>query len=63
MKTSWKQFYRNMIVGIVYSAMWYYVFYKIFNSFWIPTILTNIIGFFVCRYYIFKEGKTNEKSQ
>jgi len=63
MKTFWRQFWRNMFIGIVYSAMWYYVFYKIFDSFWIPTILTNIVGFFIGRYFIYKEGKTNEENK
>lgn len=56
MNNFWKQFIRNMIIGAVYAALWYYVFYRIFDSFWLPTILTNIIGFFVGRYWIFKEG-------
>jgi len=63
MKIFWKQFWRNMFIGIIWSAVWYYIFYRIFNNFWIPTILTNVIAFFVCRYWIFKEGKTNEENQ
>ena len=64
MNTFYKQFIRNMAIGITYSALWYYIFYKIFESFWWPTILTNIVAFFVGRYYIFRETsgvKLNEK--
>ena len=57
MDVAWKQFWRNMVIGIIYSAVWYYGFYYWFKGFWIPTILTNIIGFFLGRYFIFKEQK------
>ena len=55
MKTIYKQFARNMLAGIVYSAVWYFGFFIWIKGFSIPTILTNIIGFFVGRYWIFRE--------
>jgi hypothetical protein len=45
-----------MIVGTIYAAIWYYGFFLWIKGFWIPTILTNVIGFFIGRYWIFKEG-------
>ena len=63
MSIFWKQFCRNMLVGTIYSALWFYVFYKIFDNFWIPTILTNTVGFFIGRYFIYKEGRINETKE
>jgi len=56
MKIFWKQFWGNMLLGIFFSAIWFYVFYKLFEGFWLPTICTNLVGFFILRYWIFKEG-------
>tara|TARA_Y100000310_G_C20359572_1_gene658315 strand:+ start:536 stop:733 length:198 start_codon:yes stop_codon:yes gene_type:complete len=56
MNAFWKQFWRNMAFGTAFAAVWYYGFYIWIEGFWIPTILTNLIGFGVGRYWIFKEG-------
>jgi hypothetical protein len=55
--TPLQQFCRNFIFGVMISGFWYYVGYRFFNSFWIATILTNILTFFIGRYVVFKEGK------
>ena len=54
--TFWKQFMRNMWIGVAYSSLWYYGFFIWIKSFIVATILTNIIAFYVGRYYIFREG-------
>jgi len=56
MKTFWKQFWRNMLVGTLFSAIWYYGFFVWLKSFWLSTILTNLIGFVLGRYWIYREG-------
>ncbi len=60
MKIFWKQFWRNMIIGIVFSLLWYYGIFIWTGSFWVATILTNVIGFFVGRYWIFREGEKSK---
>ena len=55
MKTVTKQFIRNMVVGTFYSLFWYGS-YRLIPSFWFATIVTNTLGFFAGRYWIFREG-------
>lgn len=53
----WIQFARNMVAGTCVSGFWYFN-HKHFGGFWIPTIVTNTVTFFLCRYWLFKEGKS-----
>ena len=55
--TPFKQFIRNFIFGVTISWFWYFVGYKYSGSFWIATIVTNIVTFFIGRYVVFPEGK------
>ena len=56
MKTFYKQFWRNMLVGTGFALIWYYGLFIWIKSFWISTILTNLIGFVLGRYWIYREG-------
>jgi hypothetical protein len=53
----WPQFARNMVVGTCVSGFWYGT-HNIIHGFWLPTIITNTVTFFVCRYWLFREGNT-----
>ena len=56
MKIFWKQFWRNMFIGTLFATIWYYGIFIWIKSFWVSTILTNLIGFVLGRYWIYKEG-------
>ena len=55
--TPFKQFSRNFFWGTIVSVFWFYIGYKLTDSFWGATILTNIVTYFLGRYLVFKEGK------
>lgn len=59
MKIWIQQYLRNMLIGTVISGFWHTV-YQWSLSFWIATVATNTVGFFVCRYWLFKEGNDSQ---
>ena len=45
-----------MLVGTLFAVIWYYGLFIWIKSFWISTILTNLIGFVLGRYWVYREG-------
>ena len=52
-----KQFILNFFWCTVISWLWYYGCFSQTKSFWLSTIIVNVVTFFLGRYLVFKEGK------
>jgi len=52
-----RQFLWNFFWGTLISMLWYYGCFRWTKSFWISTILVNIITYFIGRYLVFSEGR------
>jgi hypothetical protein len=51
-----RQFVLNFIFGTLISALWYYGAFSFTKSFWVSTIIINVITFFLSRWVVYRDG-------